>query len=442
MPNTSSWRRSRGWGGSGTGWGSSFPTSRGFPNQSAGRRTEEARASTPSPTRGDLLIELKREDVSQSKHNPKITDCSYVASYNWLDQKAPAVVIPGKPPAWTPPATNRRLDPDRGHYYRDPNAAHYPAYPMEAAIRAVLKQNPEFPAKDIDIITCSSALGNLSRFARGVEKEFRIILASVGTTVFFVRRESSPTTLIPNVRGYGHTFPEEYTTWEKDVKNSVSHQRIIQYRFGGLHLLVRFEVDGYQRQEDGTSNVPLEPNSLIDDASINSSFATLGTTSIGRTKPTGQGRIQIKEGGHPISHQRIFDIKTRSAFDFQTRTIKKEIDLTDLIPRLWVSQIPTLVVAYHDRGLFEDIRIQDMRKDVEKWERENAENLGRLASLLHELAEIARSSRTGLEICRSESGPLEIRRLANDGVEALPSQLRDMWVREPEVTKPGDASDH
>jgi len=66
---------------------------------------------------------------------------------------------------------------------------------------------------------------------------------------------------------------------------------------------------------------------------------------------------------------------------------------------------------------------------------DNAENLRQLASLLHELVSFARTSRTHLEICRSKSGALEIRRLADDGLEALPSQLKDRWVREAESHK-------
>jgi len=123
-----------------------------------------------------------------------------------------------------------------------------------------------------------------------------------------------------------------------------------------------------------------------------------GRASVGHARTTVQKSLHIEEGGQQVSQESIFDIKTRSAFDFKTRTIKKEIDMTDIIPRLWISQIPTLIVGFHDRGLFEDIRVQDMRTEIKEWEAENAENLRKLASLLHELVEFARTSRTNLEI--------------------------------------------
>jgi len=67
-----------------------------------------------------------------------------------------------------------------------------------------------------------------------------------------------------------------------------------------------------------------------------------------------------------------------------------------------------LFVGFHDRGLFEDIRVQDMREEVAQWEEDNEENLPQFASLLHELVEFAGTSRTNLKICRSETGPPEM----------------------------------
>jgi len=289
----------------------------------------------------------------------------------------------------------------------------------------VLKLQKQFPTKDIDIFTCSSALSSLFRFVQGEEREFRTIVAKVGHTVFFIRREKSPTELIPNVKGHGHTFPEEYTSWEKDAKGSVSHQRIIQYEFGGLRLLVRFGVDGYHREEEGTAPDPeLDETSLVD---------AFGTTSVGHAWAVGQKSLQIKQGGQSVPQNAIFDIKTRSVFDFKTQTIKKKIDTADILPRLYMSQIPTLLVGFHDRGLFEDIRVMDMRQTIREWEESNAERLHQLASLLHDIIEFARTSQTNLEICRSGSGPLEIRRLADKGLDALPPELKARWAADPEV---------
>ncbi|KAM5445589.1 hypothetical protein MaudCBS49596_007324 [Microsporum audouinii] len=90
--------------------------------------------------------------------------------------------------------------------------------------QAVLHQNPDITTHDIDIFTCASDFGNLSHCVHGVEQTFRFVMEAVGGTVFFVRRENSPTLLIPGIRGHGHNFVDEYTAWGTDVKGSTSHQ--------------------------------------------------------------------------------------------------------------------------------------------------------------------------------------------------------------------------
>lgn len=94
---------------------------------------------------------------------------------------------------------------------------------------------------------CGSTIGNLLRFARGIDKSFKFDVDVIGNTVCFVRKETSPTAIMENVRGYGHAFPEEHTSWDEDVKGSESHQRIIRYELGDVKILVRFESDGYYK---------------------------------------------------------------------------------------------------------------------------------------------------------------------------------------------------
>ncbi|KIX03283.1 uncharacterized protein Z518_06835 [Rhinocladiella mackenziei CBS 650.93] len=424
----------------------SIRASRGFPDRAvtSWKQEEQPLLDPPAPF-GELLLEMLPEDISNSSYEPKITDCRYVASYTWLDGGPPSILIPGRPPAWAPPATDRQLEPDKGHFFRDPNAARYPSYPMQPAVQAVLGFNERFPTHDMDIFTCASALGNLSRFVRGMDREFRIIVARVGKTVFFIRRENSPSELIPNVRGYGHTFPEEYTTWDQDVKKAGSHQRVIQYNFGGLRLLVRFEADGHFRQSDSDAAKVLSPQPEPEPEGEGVSLVeAFGSASLGHAvaTPTDQKCLHIKHGGEPISQEDIFDIKTRSAFDHKTGTIKREIDMTDITPRLWVSQIPTLIVGFHERGLFKDIRIQDMREEVSQWEDDNSQQLRQLASLLHEILEFSRTSVTSLELCRSESGPLQIRRLADEGLDVLPEDWKSKWIGESDDANGEDEDVH
>ena len=226
--------------------------------------------ATPAPPLGDILATLQLDDLKepadQADGLPIITKCRYLASYNWLYRAEPRIFVPGRkisitttylhdhelmhvykgePPAWTPPSKPPQLQEDSGQYYRDLNAARSPTYPLEPMIQAILTDKPGFNLANLDIIGCGSTMGNLLRFAREQDKPFRMLVEVVGNTVFLIRRENSPTEKLVGVYGYGHAFPEANTTWSKEVKGSMSHQRLIQYDFAGMKCLVRFEADGY-----------------------------------------------------------------------------------------------------------------------------------------------------------------------------------------------------
>lgn len=328
---------------------------------------------------------------------------------------------PGKPPAWTPLSKPIKLREDDGNYFRDQNAARYPAHPLEPAVRAILTSQPDFPSSSIDLFACGSTLGNLLRFVRKIDKTFRILVEVVGDTVFFLRRENSPTELIPDVRGFGHTFPEAYTTWEVDVKGSESHQRILQYKFAGLDCLVRFEADGYHK-----NLVPGDregQGSSAEDNSLDSLVSSLGDSTIS-AYPSGSDRpLNVIRGGQPIPQSAVFDLKTRSIYK------KEQSILDDVLPRLWVAQIPNFILAYHSSGLFEQIQTRDMRAEVQRWERENEDTLRRFAALLRKLVDFARGTSNGkFEIRRREVDVLELREQCADVGSTLSSAIEDRWV--------------
>jgi len=274
-------------------------------------------------------------------------------------------------------------------------------------------------------------MGNLLRFVRGIDKSFRFNVEMVGETVFFVRKEKDPKEVIPGVRGYGHTFPEAYTTWEADVRGSESHQRIISYDFGGIKCLVRFESDGYLRNlvpaDDLTSATAR--SALLDDDGFASAFGgtTLNAsqTSPGISNAAASSDLTTKSGGQPIPQDAVFDLKTRSA--------RGGIDMSEIYPRLWLSQIPNFIVAYHNRGLFdaEDIHVQDVHDGVTRWEKENQDAVKRLHMLLSyiiEYASLHKFETPKLDIVRSEMGVLEIREQDGEGRDVLPPDLRREWL--------------
>lgn len=329
----------------------------------------------------------------------------------------------GKPPVWMPPIATSRLNEDSGDYYRDQNAARFPSHPLEPAVRAVHDSDPEFATNSIDIFGCASTLENLLRFARGIDKSFRTLVDVVGNTVFLTRRENSPTELIPDVRGFGHTFPEAYTSWEGDIKGSQSHQRILRYSFGDIKILVRIKADGYFQDKIGLTQQGKEVEDSHATDSIDQSLASM-LHAQAASSPT-------DASDKPLTvHPRGSRVPTAAVFDLKTRSHRKKDDdtLSEELPRLWVSQIPNFVLAFHDKGLFEDIRIQNVRREVEDWEQTNHHDLARFAALIHKVVSYARSNGgQQLELRRKDSGPLEIResKVGQSGV--LSADLESWW---------------
>jgi hypothetical protein len=257
----------------------------------------------------------------------------------------------------------------------------------------------------------------------------------IGNTVFLGRKENSPTELIDGVKGYGHTFPESYTTWEADVRGSETHQRLVQYKFGGLKCLLRFECDGYLPASEKTvapQNETSSPSILVD-----SDLAQhLQTTSVSAPLPRTAKPLSLKTGGSVVPQSSIFDLKTRS------RRWGKDINMEDILPLLYIKQIPNFIVAYHNgAGLFEpdNIEVQSLQRALHQWETDNKSALERLAVLLRKIIEVAKNDEEGLmEVYCPSSACLDLRKQHGEGSHTLPLVLREEW--EGNVYNTGDDS--
>jgi hypothetical protein len=267
-------------------------------------------------------------------------------------------------------------------------------------------------------------MGNLLRFVRSIDKPFRFSVEVVGNTVFFIRKENDPRELIEGIRGFGHTFPEAYTTWEGAVKGSQSHQRLVQYDFGGLNCIVRFECDGYitdktQSASEKDGSVKSKPEPTVD--ALLDSF---GKTAVAMNTQYSDAPLTIQAKGNAVSQDAIFDLKTRSS------RAKRQIDMEDMYPVLWLKQIPNLILAYHDGGgLFEDIRVQKVKEGVRDWEKRHKAALQRLEVLLKKIIATSMQSDTKLlEVYSPSVDHLEIRKRHGEGSHALPPALSKKWA--------------
>ncbi|KAJ5873610.1 uncharacterized protein N7473_013169 [Penicillium subrubescens] len=396
-----------------------------------GTRRRTVLATLPPPL-GEIVATIQLEDIddseSQGDKRAQITNSQYLTSYNWITGADHHIVVPGEPPAWTPLPEHIQLREDSGQYYHDANAARYPTYPLEPMIQAILTERPEFPLSKVDIIGCGSTLGNLLRFARGKAPSFRMLVEVVGNTVFFIRRENSPNETIPDVRGYGHTFPEAYTTWSAGVRGSESHQRLVNYDFAGMKCVVRFEVDGFLPDlipEDlkVQKNHPSETGDVKVDDILSSIQGVVISSVRSASKDATVKALKVSKRGHYIPQQAVFDLKTRSVKRMNVQTLEEEL------PRLWIRQIPNFVLAYHTFGKFNDIRVQDVREELKLWEASQQPSLARFASLLHMVVSFARSVDNGKFEIEHEEGEkiLNIREPGGIVKSVLPTTLASKW---------------
>ena len=406
--------------------------------------------TTPSPPLGRLIEGLRTDTFAEAakrfQSSAVISDCSAIASYSWLGARDPTILVPGmtlyyfglprkaddstgRPPRWTPLAEPMRLSQDSGQYFRDRNAARYPKYPLEPAIIAGFKMSPDLCRDgEVDVVACGSTVGNLLRFVRGKDKPYRILVDMVGETVFFIRRENPPAELIPDVRGFGHTFPEAYTTWDADVRGSQCHERLLRYNFGDLRFLLRASADGYMRNAaSGRAHHPVL-NGDKETSKIPESISTvtewLGDTFIAPGGPTNvTAGLKVRNGGTLVEQSSLFELKTRSLRK------KEEDTLGEELPRLWARQVPNFILAHHEKGLFEDIKENDVRAKVNEWERSHQDDLCRLAALVHHVIDILRKEpHRKIELCYDGEGNLEVREALSGTADALSPEVKTLWI--------------
>ncbi|KAI9375596.1 hypothetical protein BJX61DRAFT_539612 [Aspergillus egyptiacus] len=379
---------------------------RGGWNRALGRRAGVA-SGPPAPALGPLLATLNRSklqglcsDNSPDEPSPSITNCKLIGSYNWANRKCPTILVPGSPPAWTPFQTPDKLPEDSGTYFRDQNAARLSVHLFEPAMEAILQQDPGFELHNIDLVACRSTLRSLFEFVSHPEKGFRIVVEAVGSTVFLVRQHNSPTETTPDVREYGHTFPEANTTWGHDFKGSESHQRILQYELGGLKCVIRHGADGYlpDLHQTRPSHVEAAANGPGD---LLPSFEYTKVSSIaGEEKQT----LTVEAGAQAVPQSAVFELKTRS--------FRKEYEgvLEEQLVRLWAAQIPNFVVAFYHQGVFKDVGVDDVRDEIRRWEVEQEGSLRKLVALLKTLIVFAQGQPEGrLEVVFQSGEELELR---------------------------------
>lgn len=370
------------------------------------------------------MIKIARKDTKKFTipDSAEIENVKHLASYNWVEKPSPTIVVPGSPSLWLPLNSSRRVAKDSGLVYINQNAARHPERPLEPLFRALFVSNPSFDIGFADIVTDRNNLRKLLKFmddtVTGDDLDaFVIQVEHIHDTAMFLRVERSnskhikPTEFI----GYGHEFEKAQT--RELIPGSTGHHRIVAYDLGGLNLIVRHETDGYEDEEP--EPMPLNTAVKASEDNLSSAFESLSLSSEKDTDGHGQAGLVVLNGGRAVPIEQTLEIKTRVS--------RKPIELEDVAPQLWLSQIPKLVRAYHQSGRFQKTEVEDVAEETKAWEKSHQPVLRRLVGLLQEVRIVTKEcggkatvtyDSTTEKLCISKKPELDM----------LPEDIRQRWT--------------
>jgi len=300
-----------------------------------------------------------------------------------------------------PPYT---VPPDSGIAYIDQNAARcLPSMsPLEPLFLALDVMAPKYDLASVDLVTDRNNLRKLHRWVtNNTDKDFRIDAQLLGKeTVTFRRWEMRNTQGGTKSRGFGHSFEREVTQVPPGCDGSTSHHRIVEYDFGGLRILCRFEVDACDL---GSASSPDDLDDLL------RGFSQIDLTSpsqpISITKGPGKvPKIQVVRAGKFVPQSSIMELKSRST--------KGGIHWKEIWPQAFFSSTSTVVVGRHEQGKFVSVERKSLEEMRSGCAGDMEVGLGQLIQVLKEIRTIVISKGRGhgvTLICeRGQRGRIEV----------------------------------
>ena len=256
--------------------------------------------------------------------------------------------------------------------------------------------------------------------------QIKVEIAPNGKTALFSRVEAKNAEFISGFQGYGHEYELAYT--KPEITDSTGHHRIVQYNLGGLNCIVRFETDAQLRESGQTEAKPVAKSSA---GTADSIVDWLSNLSLNKDKATEQpatssGRKDGEKKAMTIERDECAAVPQAALLEIKTRVAHKEIDMASVMPQLWISQTPNLVVAKHQNGLFGSATPRDMTEAMAEWEKENQKHLQALQVLLRNIVDIVRradNDGTKVAIVRYVGGKTLRIEKANSEKISLPKDL-------------------
>ncbi|RPA74634.1 hypothetical protein BJ508DRAFT_332858 [Ascobolus immersus RN42] len=327
-----------------------------------------------------------------------------LTSYNWLKGKTSTIAVPGHPPIWKPKPAGEatQLKKDKGRTFVNENAARCPVYPMEPLFRSLAISAPDFDFGPISLIIDRASLRRLLEFATGQapKKKFTLNVQRFGGLTMIFNHSEKPKAK-GGFGGYGDGFENAFTRWPKGLEHSTRHHRVVEYEFGGMQMLVRFEADAAIMQEDAKEGLPIG-----------------WATSDGQIHPTPDGSsIAVCRSGSAISYTSIAEMKTRHS--------GKGRNMGAIYPQIWFSNTQHIIIGTHKDGLFSDVVPTDVRVDCPErqyegndgslgdWELKNRVQLSKLGDMLRKICNVAEGHQEAFTVRYVDRTMLEVKRQPN-----------------------------
>lgn len=221
--------------------------------------------------------------------------------------------------------------------------------------------------------------------------------------------------------GYRQSFEQKHLKICATAQGSTSHHRIVSYTFGGISFLVRYDVEACVANSVPPHEIE---GSMLDSPSVKCVKAGFRH----KVASNAPGPIRIISSGRRWRHVHHSDT-------LELSTSRKNRGMRAKLPDLWISRAPSFVNALYDSGVppdktayFNDIRIQDVAKQVDDWEARNAKKIQQLSDILKDIIKAAMQLRCPCVVSykipsRKKKASLAVFRASEEEVARLPEDL-------------------
>jgi hypothetical protein len=276
-----------------------------------------------------------------------------------------------------------------------------------APIFAAIDDLGGYDFSKLDFVSDRNSLRKLYRWSTGVAEDFRIDVELAGQTCLFTRREEKDSETIVGFRGFGRQYEKAATRAAPGCERATSHHRIITIvsnkvhhprlnfliviksfiqNFGGLKVLLRFEVDACTGETDA------------DD--LASAFSSLGISSTTAATATEIAQPHAIPGVTVIRSNPRTLVAQSSLIELKTRVAHKPLDWADTYPQLYLSQTPHLYLAKHSRGSFTSAEKFNLAgSTLVSYAKQAEEGMGKLKAMLGEVLAEVKEAGSGVGLC-------------------------------------------